>query len=104
MTENPYASGTAISLTTPKTRANYWLVWSGAVVLVLAVICVLATIFGMIMSFDSVATSGGTTKPSDLAEGISLALIPSYAAVPLGVLGVVLLVVGLVVRRPVASP
>ena len=36
-----------------------------------------------------------------LAEGISLGTIPSFAAVNLGLIGTVLLIAGLVIRRPV---
>jgi hypothetical protein len=55
------------------------------------------------VSFSSIANSGATAKAADLANAISLALIPTFAAVPLGVLGVILLVVGLATRRPNAS-
>ena len=68
-----------------------------------AIPCLLATVVRMMASFNSIADSGGTPRPSELAEGITLAVIPTYAAFPFGILGIVLLVVGLIVRRRTAN-
>ena len=101
MVENPYKPGTAAP-TRPKSRANRWLVWSGVVLLTLAAVCVFVTVIGMLLVTRSIANSTGP-EPSDLARGISVASLPSIAVVPLGVLGMVLLVSGLIVRRPISQ-
>lgn len=101
MTENPYEPATAGS-SHSKTRATRWLVWSGVVCISLAALCLLATIVGMALTFESIAESS-TVEPSDLARGLNASLIPSMAAVPLAVLGVILLIAGLVRRKPVSK-
>jgi biopolymer transport protein ExbB/TolQ len=55
---------------------------------------------GIVASFQRVAESTAA-RPVDLASGISTALIATFAAVPLGIAGIVLLIAGLVFRRPV---
>ena len=100
MNENPYRS-TAHGGGSRKTRTTWWLVWSGVVSLLLAVGCLIATVVGMMASFNAIATSSGAPRPEDLAEGISYALIPGYAAIPLGLLGVILIILGFVIRRPI---
>ena len=100
MVENPYESPKAGS-SAPKTRATRWLIWSGIASLILAATCVIITVLDMVLAFHSIAASTTTPKPSDLAQGISVALLPSIAVVPLGILGIVLLIVGLIVRQPV---
>jgi len=102
MDSNPYQAGHA-SVAAPRTRATRWMVWTGAVALVLAAVCLIATVVGMMWSFDAIATSSSTPKPSDLANGISNALLPSIAAAPLALVGFVLLLLGLVRRRPVSE-
>ena len=99
---NPYQAGDA-SIATPRTGATRWMIWTGAVALLLAVFCLIATVFGMIWSFAAIATSPTTPDPSDLANGISNALIPSVAAAPLAIVGIVLLILGFVRRRPVGD-
>ena len=101
MVENPYKPGTAAPIR-PKSRATKWLVWSGIVLLALAAVCVLVTVIGMLLVTRFIANSTGP-EPSDLARGISVVLLPSVAAVPLGVLGIVLLVCGFVVRKPISQ-
>ncbi len=101
-TPNPYQAGDA-SIAAPRTRATRWMIWAGAVALLLAVLCLIATVLGMTWSFDAIATSSTTPKPSDLASGISYPLIPSVAAVPLALVGIVLLILGFVRRRPIAE-
>jgi len=103
MAVNPYEPGNVTS-TTPKTRVTRWLVWSGIASLALAVVCVVTTAVGMMLAVRSIATSSATPKASDLAHDISVATIPSMAVVPLAVLGLVLLVLGLIVRQPVDRP
>ncbi len=88
----------------PQTRATRWMLWAGAVALALAALCLVATVLGMIRSFDVIANASSTPKPSELATGISLALIPSLAGGPLAIVGIVLLILGFVRRRPVSRP
>lgn len=102
MNANPYESGT-VSTSAPKTRATRWMILAGAVVLTLAVLCLLATVVGMTWSFNTIADASSTPDPSDLADGISTALIPSIAAIPLAIAGIVLLILGFVRREPVSS-
>jgi hypothetical protein len=100
MDENPYRS-TVHGGGVRKTRASWWLVWAGIVSLLLSAACVIATVAGMIASFNAFATASSTRHPAELAEGISRALIPAYAAVPLVLLGIILIVLGFVIRRPI---
>ena len=100
MDTNPYESPTGAD-PPRKTRATRWAIWSGVACLLLAAICFLLTVAGMVLSFGIIAQSPTTLEPADLATGISISMISTLAAIPLGLLGVVLLIVGLVVRRPV---
>jgi len=99
MNENAYESPTVVD-TPPKTRGTRWAIWSGIVCLLLAVLCVIATVAGMIVSFNNVASDANTPSAEELAAGISRSMIPFYGAIPLGLAGVVLLVIGFLVRRP----
>jgi len=54
----------------------------------------------MTAAFDRIATSQTAPRPSDLAQGISLAAIPGYFVLPLAILGIVLIVAGLLLRSP----
>jgi len=100
MTENPYRSPRTVG-PSPKTRSTRWLVWSGLVCLGLALLGVAFTIAGMIFSFHTIAHSSTTPKPSDLAHEITISLVATVATMPLGIVGIVLLIVGLLIRRPV---
>ena len=101
MNHNPYEPGNATGAE-PRTRATRWMVWAGACSLSLAVFCLVATVVGMMWSFNEIATSTTTPKPSDLATGISYAMIPSIAAAPLALFGVAFLILGFVRRQPLA--
>ncbi|WP_146596690.1 MotA/TolQ/ExbB proton channel family protein [Novipirellula galeiformis] len=101
MDDNPYTPGSISSK--PKTRASRRWLWAGFTSLALATLCIIATVIGMIWSFDAVANSSTAPKPSDLATGISNAMIPSIGAMPLALLGVALLVVGFIRREPIDS-
>ena len=103
VTVNPYEPGT-VTTTPNKTRSTRWLVWSGVALLSLAALCLVATIIGMMWSFESVANSSSTPAPYSLARGISYASLPSIGIVPLGVLGIVLLIAGFLVRQPASKP
>ena len=100
VSENPYRSPSTGGAS-PRTRSTRWLVWSGAVCLGLASLCLSLTVVGMIVSFHTIAQSSTTPKPADLAHGISIALVPTVAGMPLGIVGVGLLIAGLIIRRPV---
>ena len=99
MTENPYDSP-ATSEVPHKTRATRWLIWSGIVSLLLAAASFVCTIVLMIVAFEDAAAST-TLKPSQLARGISFSVYLAICIVPLAVVGLVLLVLGFVVRQPV---
>jgi hypothetical protein len=100
MDENPYES-TAHGGGFRKTQATRWLVWSGVVSLVLSVACLVATVAGMMASFRTMAEASAAPRAEDLARSISYALVPGYAIVPLALLGVILVVLGFVNRRPI---
>jgi hypothetical protein len=57
----------------------------------------------MIVTFDTVGRFSNALTPQQLARGISIAMVPALAVVPLGAFGILLLVLGLVFRRPVAK-
>ena len=100
MSDNPYES----PLTTDasrRTRGIRWAIWSGIACLIVAATCAVLTIVWMIFSFQTISQSSSTPKAKDLAEGISNAMIPAYAIVPFGLVGIILVIVGLVVRRPI---
>jgi len=100
MTENPYK--TPSSTGSPrKTRSTRWLIQLGSTAIGLAMFCFALTIAGMIYSFQVVARSNTTPSPKDLANNIYMAAIPGYAVLPLGLIGIVLIIAGFLVRRPV---
>ncbi|NQU25046.1 MAG: MotA/TolQ/ExbB proton channel family protein, partial [Candidatus Nealsonbacteria bacterium] len=101
MDQNPYES-TQTTGASRRTRSTRWLVWAGVACFVIAAICVAVTVVGMIYCFSVIAESSSTPRPEDLARGISTAMLPIFAAIPFAVLGVILLVAGLVIRRPVS--
>lgn len=79
------------------------MVWTGVGALLLAACCLIATVIGMMWSFNEIAASSNSPKPSDLANGISIAVFPSIAAAPLAVLGIVFLILGFVRRQPLTE-
>ena len=59
----------------------------------------------MLVTFDAIASSP-TTPPqvaSQVAHNVNMAMVPMYAVFPLGILGIVLLILGLVIRQPAAK-
>lgn len=102
MNSNPYEPGSALTAV-PRTRATRWMILAGVVALLLAVFCLIATVVGMIWSYDVIATSGSTPAPSDIANGISTASLPSIAIGPLVLFGIIMLILGFVWRRPVTG-
>ena len=102
MNQNPYFPGKELAAE-PRTRTTRWMIWAGAASLLLAGFCLIATVLGMMWSFNVIATSGTTPSASELANGISFAMLPSIAAVPLALLGIVFLILGFGRRQPVAE-
>lgn len=99
MDHNPYEPPSSPA-ETPRTRPIRWLVWSGVICLVLAALCFAATVLGMLVTFSAIGRSP-TVSAEQVARGISIAMLPAAAVVPLGVVGILLLVLGLVFRRRV---
>ena len=100
MNDNPYES--PVTAGTPqKTRGIRWALWSGIACLVMAAICTVLAVAWMIASFQTVAQASSTPKPEDVAVGISITVIPAYGIVLFGLVGIILVIVGIVVRRPI---
>ena len=55
------------------------------------------TLLGMAHAFDTAAAEGASANPADLAGGIKAALLSTAVGLPVGLAGLVLLVVGFVV-------
>lgn len=102
MSQNPYEVGTATSHA-QRTRPTRWMIVTGCICLGLAVLSLIATVVVMMWSFELVAKTNAASAPYDLANGISFAMIPSVAAVPLGLVGILFLVLGFVRRRSVTD-
>ncbi len=99
MSNNPYTAPSSVN-PPPKTRCTRWLVYLGAACLAVSAACFVATCVAMSLSFRTISASPTPPTPAQLAVGIRWAMIPSYAAVPLGLIGVVLLVAGFARRQP----
>lgn len=80
-----------------------WMIVVGCVSLLLAAVCLIAVIVGTMLSFRAIANSPTAPSPSDLAGSIGMAAIPAYAVGPLAIVGVVLLVLGYVTRKPASK-
>ena len=100
MDENPYES-THATRVLGRRRPTRWLVWAGATCIVIALICVIASVLGQVYNFNVIAEGGTTPRAQDLARGIYVASLPMLGAVPFGILGAILLIAGFVIRRPV---
>ena len=101
MSENPYQSPAAagqpvIPTDATRPRTGSWLMLAGIVGLLLAGICTVLTVGGMMAGFRDAA---GADNPAELAEGFSQALVWSVAISPLVILGGGLLLAGIVIRR-----
>ena len=100
MSVNPYESTTSKQATLPKTRPTMWLVWFGVAAIVVALLCVLLLVVGIVLTFNNIAGGAAQPDPADLANGISWSVLPTIMAIPLGVIGIALIVVGFVMRKP----
>ena len=101
MTDQNSYETTHVTIQRRRTRSTKWLVWTGVTCIAVAMICVAVTVFGMIYSFNVIATSETTPRPQDLAHDIRIASLPSFAAIPFSALGVILLVAGFIIRQPI---
>lgn len=102
MNPNPYEPASSLS-TTPQTRRSRWLLWAGGGFLALAALCLIATISGMMWTFQENATPSSTPNAADLAAELSTMMTPALIAAPLGLLGIVLLILGWVRSRNASS-
>ncbi|MGY8771243.1 MAG: hypothetical protein ACKVH8_22750 [Pirellulales bacterium] len=98
MTENPYQSSTVDLPPVKKTPVSRKLIWVGSILLVLAGLCILATVIGLVW-WESAILDSDTPQASDLASAISRALIPLYFFWPLAIIGFTLLMIGIGTRR-----
>ncbi len=101
MTSNPYQVGTTSEET--KTRATTWIVRAGIVTLVIGGLFLMITVVGVVWSFQGVANSSAASDSTNLASGISFAVIPAFVGMPLAVIGIVLIILGCVQRQPVTT-
>ena len=105
MDQNPYQPPQVrfSAATSPKSRATRWLVCLGVTSLLLAGLCFFVTLWGMLATFNTISTSSTELPASQVADGISRALLPSMMVGPLGLLGIVLLILGWLFRRQVGK-
>ena len=94
---NPYKPSSAAN-PSPKGNRRRRLISTGLTCLAIAFVCFAITVVGMMMSFNQLA-SERSVSPNDLAQGIGLAIVPSYIGGPLGLVGVVLTIAGLLSPR-----
>lgn len=86
-----------------RTQGTRWLVWLGLACLTLSLGCFTLACVIAYAAFRSIATSPSAPQPAQLAAALRWTVLPSLATVPLGVLGVISLVAGLVIRHPTAQ-
>ena len=98
MSENPYQSPAAAGARR-KTRGTRWAIWSGIACLVISAVCTVLTVAGMMASFQTV----GSSSPQAVATGIGGAMIPAYGIFPFGLAGIILVIAGIVIRRPISE-
>jgi len=89
MKTNPYEGNVA----TPETYSTRWMFVLGTVLLILATGCFAAAMISLFGAYQLLAVPG-TVQPSELAAGISMTLVFSFATLPLGFTGVVFLILG----------
>ena len=97
MTSKPYETPNAPG-PGRKRRRRRRLITAGCTCIAIAFVCVGATVVGMMRSFSVLAQSE-TPSPRDLADGIAIALVPSYLGAPLMIAGIVLVIAGPLSRR-----
>lgn len=100
MISNPDQPGEASS----KTRATRWMVSVGVTAILLAGVCLLVTVVGLVLSANSItaANIGDPTELADSMDRIRIAAFPAMASGPLFVVGLVFLILGFIRREPVS--
>lgn len=99
MNRIPYRPPTAAEVPR-KTCGIRWAIWSGITCLFAAAMCALLTFVFIYSTFESLAPESAS-NPDDSAVGIRHAFVSGYGIMAFGVLGTILLIVGLAVRRPI---
>lgn len=93
----------ALPSTLPKTQSTKWIIWSGGISLVIAVLCLGGTVISMQASLRAYLNFMTEPTPQDLANITIFGRIISFVVIPLALLGIVLFVAGLITRRPAAT-
>jgi hypothetical protein len=96
--ETPFSQGQP-----RKTIATRSLVYAGIVLLAIAAFCVLSSVVGMAWTVEQVSRGADVPRAQDVALGISRASIPMRFAAPTALIGLVLIVVGVVRRKPLPN-
>ena len=104
MVENPYHSPVDAASTEKKQRIRrVRLIWAGLALLAMSLTCFLGSIVFWILADQNAMNPGTTTSPEDLAQDLAqrakVFYLPFAAVLPLGILGLVLLLVGIMSRR-----
>ena len=78
------------------------MVWSGVILLLLAAISVIATFVAILGSYkEAIDASSLSTQPNNSPKAIIIGYIPLLCAPALTLVGLVLLILGFIRRRPV---
>jgi len=100
MSENPYEASATMA-DNALTQPTRWMIVVGCVLISIAAICLFVMVAMMMLSFNELAVPNSNPNPSKLAARIDWAMIPALAATPLGLLGIIFVIIGFVRRRPV---
>ena len=102
MSQIPYETSTK---TCPASQPGptRWMIFTGCILLGLAAACLITTVAMMMWSFGELANPNTAPQPSDMANGISTAMISQFAAIPLGMAGIAFLIIGFIRRQTVTS-
>ena len=98
MTSNPYEAPNEAPYAVVSGQRRRRLITAGCTCIAIALVCVAATVVVMMRSFSELA-GAETPSPRDLADGIAIALVPSYLGGPVGIAGIVLIIAGLLSGR-----
>ncbi len=98
MEQNPYQSSRSPGVPT-RTTSTRWLVWTGVACLALAMMAAAGAVVNVVLGFQAIAQSSDPS-PEALARRMSLSSLLLFGAPPFGLTGIVLLILGLVLRRP----
>lgn len=81
-------------------RGLRWAVWSGVTCLAVAAICAVLIIYRLVSAFDAIANSSTAPTPRELSSAIP-PTIYWYGMILFGLAGIVLLILGWIIRRPI---